>query len=352
MRHLSSPHTQWACLAAVVLCALGPALAVSAQMIDRVVTRNGDELTGEVKSVASGRLEFKTDATDTIQIHWDHVVLVTSRFFFEVLLEDGRRVYGALLDPVDPGTVRVGTDASAVSISLGDIARIERIRTSFWSRLKGSVDIGFTLNKANNRTDLSLKVTSRYRTRKGSWRLTYETLYRTQDNTEDLERQDLTGDYQRFLSGHWLLSSFAAGQRNTELGLDIRVIVGGGGGYHILQTVEHDLVVMLGIDGAVEQFLDDREPTESVEMFAGVSYDLYALGNRDFIVTASAVVFPSLTIKGRVRSEISIDIRKEIWEDFFVPVRGFFSSDSTGGTGEDPGASNDYGVTLGIGYSW
>lgn len=352
MRHLSSRHAKQACLAAVVLFTLGPALAVTAQMTDKVVTRNGDELTGEVKSVASGRLEFKTVATDTIQIHWDHVVVVTSRFFFEVLLEDGRRIYGALLDPVDPGTVRVGTDASAVSISLGDIAQIERIRGSFWSRLKGSVDLSFTVNKANSRTDLSFKFTSNYRTRKGSWQLSYDTLFRRQDNTEDLDRQDLTGMYQRFLGGQWLLAAFAAGQRNTELALDFRLITGAGGGYHLVRTVEHDLIVLVGLDAAHESFLDDREATESLEAFVGATYSLYALGNRDFIITAAATVFPSLSIQGRVRTEISADIRRELWKDFYVPLRGFFSSDSTGGTGEDPGASNDYGLTLGIGYSW
>jgi len=321
-------------------------------MTDRVVTRNGDELTGELKAVARGRLEFKTLATDTISIHWDHVVVVTSRFFFEVLLEDGRRVYGALLDPVDPGTLRVGTDASAVSVSLGEIAQIERIRGSFWSRLKGSVDLGFSLNKANNRTDLSLNLSSNYRTRKGAWRLSYDTLYRQQDNTDDLIRHDLVGDYQRFLGGQWLLAAFVAGQRNTELGLDVRAITGVGGGYHILRTVEHDLIVMVGLDGAHENFLDQRESTDSIEAFIGVSYNLHALGNRDFIVTAGATIFPSLSISGRLRSEVNVDIRKELWEDFYVPVRGFFSSDTTGGDDADQGASNDYGVTLGLGYSW
>lgn len=64
------------------------------------------------------------------------------------------------------------------------------------------------------------------------------------------------------------------------------------------------------------------------------------------------MVFPSVSVKGRVRTEVNIDVRKELWEDFYVPIRGFFSSDSTGGQDEERGANNDYGVTLGIGYSW
>lgn len=338
----------------MALGALGPALAVSAQMTDKVITRNGDELTGEVKSVASGRLDFKTDATETIQVYWDHVVVLTSRFFFEVVLEDGRRVYGALLDPVDPGTLRVGTDASATSVALGEIAQIERIRSSFWSRLKGSVDLGFTLNKANDRRDLTFKIAASYRTRKGAWNVSYDALYRTQDNTDDVDRQDLTGAYRRFLGGNWLVSGFAAGQRNTELALDQRLIVGVAGGYHLVRTVEQDLVLLVGIDGASENFSDERDDTESMEAIIGLAYDLYMLGDRDFTVAAAATVFPSLSVKGRVRTEVSIDIRRELWEDFYLPVRGFFSSDNTGGQADNQGqgSTNDYGLTLGIGYSW
>jgi len=197
-----------------------------------------------------------------------------------------------------------------------------------------------------------LKLTTNYRTEKGSWQFSYDSLYRKQDNAEDLDRQDLSGQYRRFLSGKWLAAVFAAGQRNTELALDQRVIGGVGGGYHVLRTVEHDLIATAGIDAASERFLDEREDVESLEAFAGLTYSLYALGNRDFIVTGSATIFPSLSVKGRLRSETEIDIRKEVWEDFYVSLRGFYSSDSTGGQEEDGGASTDYGSTIGLGYTW
>ena len=45
--------------------------AFGAAKTDVVVFKNGDRLTGEVKSLERGRLRFKTDATDTISIEWD-----------------------------------------------------------------------------------------------------------------------------------------------------------------------------------------------------------------------------------------------------------------------------------------
>ena len=51
---------------------------VLAQKPDVVALTNGDRLTGEVKTLYSGRLEYKTDPAKTIQIRWDYVVKLTS----------------------------------------------------------------------------------------------------------------------------------------------------------------------------------------------------------------------------------------------------------------------------------
>ncbi len=354
---MKSVATSTACCLLVALLSALPAGIAAAQTNDRVVIRNGDELTGEVKSLAAGRLRFKTAATDTIDVEWDHVVVVTSGLFFEVVSNDGRRFYGALLEPEDPGTLRVGTDTAAVSLPLGRVAQIERIRQTFWSRLKGSVDLGVSFYKANTRTDFSGKFTVDYRTRNGAWKLSLDSLFRRQENSEDLNRQDGNFGYQRFLQGNWLVGAVGAGQRNTELGLDLRFFFGAYGGYHLVRSVEQDLVVVGGLAGLEENFLDERERTASAEAFAGLRYNLYALGIKDFTIAADASVFPSLSISGRIRTEANLDFRKEFIKDFHVSLRGFFSSDSTGASGDeqaddDRGAKSDYGMSFGIGYSW
>lgn len=334
-----------------------PAGTATAQKTDKLVVRNGDELTGEVKSLASGRLSFKTAATDTINVEWDHVVVVTSDLFFEVVTNDGRRFFGTLLPPEDPGTLNVGTESAAVSLPLGRVAQIERIRRTFWSRLKGSVDLGVSFYKADARTDFSGKLTTNYRTLRGAWTFSYDSLFRRQDNSEDLNRQDGNFGYQRFLPGNWLVGAVAAGQRNTELGLDLRFFFGAYGGYHLVRTVEQDLVVITGLAGLEENFLDDRDRSASAEAFGGFRYNLYALGIKDFTIMADASIYPSLSVSGRIRAEANLDFRKEIIEDFYISLRGFFSSDSTGTNSDDEasetqGAKSDYGMSFGVGYSW
>jgi len=320
-----------------------------AQPMDVVVLDNGDRITGEVKKLLSGRLEFKTDKADTIQIKWDAVARLTSTNFFEVILDDAHKLYGALEAPGADGTLRVAAPTGPVDVSLERVAAIERIRQSFWSRLKGSIDLGMSYTSAEERTDWNFKATTSYRTPRWRSSLSAESLYRRSD-TSSFDREDLSASLQRLYSGRWLAAVFASGQRNSELALDLRLIAGGGAGFHIVRTVEQDLIALAGLAVSRERFLDDRSDTNSLEAVVGLSYDLYALGGRSFTVTADLAAFPSLTESGRFRLEAGVDIRKELFKDFYLSLRGADSFDNRAEGSE--AAKNDFSLTTSIGWSF
>ena len=46
---------------------------LAAPKTDIIVFNNGDKLTGEIKSMKRGRLNFNTDATGTISIEWAEI---------------------------------------------------------------------------------------------------------------------------------------------------------------------------------------------------------------------------------------------------------------------------------------
>ena len=61
---------------------------------DVITVRNGDRITGEIKSLAYGRLTLETDSMGTVNIEWPDVVRVESPQKF--LIEDtgGNLIYG------------------------------------------------------------------------------------------------------------------------------------------------------------------------------------------------------------------------------------------------------------------
>ena len=50
-----------------------------AEKTDIVILKNGDKITGEVKRVGGGLLEFKTDTMDTVYIEWRFIAQVISQ---------------------------------------------------------------------------------------------------------------------------------------------------------------------------------------------------------------------------------------------------------------------------------
>jgi len=69
---------------------------VAAAKTDQVGLDNGNTITGEVKNLQQGKLQYKTDAASTIYVEWDHVHFLTSSSFFEVEDESGVFYYGSL----------------------------------------------------------------------------------------------------------------------------------------------------------------------------------------------------------------------------------------------------------------
>ena len=87
-------------LAAALLVAAFPASA--REKTDVVILRNGDHLTGEIKGMERGKLDFNTDDIGRISIEWDKVVdRLTTTHQYEAELRSGDRTDGALSSPAD-----------------------------------------------------------------------------------------------------------------------------------------------------------------------------------------------------------------------------------------------------------
>ena len=68
----------------------------AASKTDTVLFKNGDKLTGEIKSLKRGQLNLNTEATGTIGIEWDKVANVISNQQIQVETTNGARYFGNL----------------------------------------------------------------------------------------------------------------------------------------------------------------------------------------------------------------------------------------------------------------
>jgi hypothetical protein len=337
-----------ACAQALLLAAvLAPPL--HAQKTDVVTLQNGDYITGEIKELDRGLLRYSTDDMSTIYIEWDQIARVTSRNYFEVELESGRKYFGTLDPPAEDGKVVVSLVVPD-TLELLEVVAITRIKATFWSRLSGFVDLGFSYAKANRNAQFTASGEVKYRGRKWAGSLSGESYYQSQETTEGTSRNSLGFTVQRFLGNKWAAGVNTGAEQNQELQLDGRYSVGAGVWRGAIQSNRLVLLFAGGVRASSEKFAGGS-PTLNVELTLGSDLSVFKYHNPKMDITSTLQVFGSLTDLGRIRLDFEVRGKYELFSDFFLGLRFFDKFDSRPGTVEG-GSSNDFGTTLSIGYSF
>ena len=320
-----------------------------AQKTDIVTLGNGDRITGEVSSLNRGQLQYKTDDQGTIYIEWDKVATVTSTAQFEVGTSDGQRFVGSLRS--DPGRVLVVLAAAGpVPLLMTDVTVITTIGRSFWAKLDGSIDIGFSYTKSSDIAQLNVNTGTLYRSPSFEARLTASaTATQTSDEEGRDDRGTVQASYLRYRGKRWFVGGGAGVETNESLGITLRSQVSGAVGQRLVNTNRAQLAIGGGLSVNDEHGVD-TEPTQNIEAIMTFRTSYYAYDYPKTNIDVSFQYFPSLSDFGRQRIQFDSSFRRELWKDVFLAVNVFDTFDS-----QPPSADaekNDVGVVLSFGWSY
>jgi hypothetical protein len=320
----------------------------AAERTDAVTLVNGDRVTGEVEKLERGRLQLRTDNMGTLLIEWQAVKSVSAKAQFDVETEDGAHRYG-WLRPGKTGTdIEVVGDAGATALKRLAVVRIVPLRESFWRRLDGTLDIGFSYTQANRLTSLSLDLDARHRARKGQVQLIASSSTTAQEGAEDTSRQLLNLQYVRFLPSRWLYLSLGRLEQHRELGLDLRATAGVGFGRFFVQSNRQLLAASAGLT-ANQEVPHGSEPNEAnLEAILVLQYSLFTYSFPNLRADAGLAIFPSLTVSGRVRTQLDVTLRRDVFRDFNTALTVSDSYDSR--PPSEGSKRNDLSVGFSIGW--
>lgn len=152
------------------------------------------------------------------------------------------------------------------------------------------------------------------------WRLnlTFNSLRSIQSDVDPIKRTEFGLSYNYFLPKDWYLLYSLSMLSNIEQLLSLRTSNMIGAGNYVVHTNRTYLGFSAGLNFNNEKFEGDEKATQSGEAFFGAQYNIFDIGDLDLLSTV--VGYPSLTEKGRFRTDFKFDIRYEFAFDLYFKV--------------------------------
>jgi hypothetical protein len=320
-----------------------------AEKTDVVVLSNGDKVTGEVKTLLRGKLEFSTDSMGTVYIEWKDIDTVISDTGQSLELANGQRFFGPLAKSDNSDMVAVVTEQGSVGVSLDDVVAMYPVESSFWDRLDVRANVGFAWDKASSVGKYSIGLDSEFRQPRALTRANLTTEITSLEGADDTRRANASITHIRFNRQKRFVSYFGNVESNDELGIDVRSLVGVGYGWIPIRSGSNWFMLTAGIN-VNHEIPVDGDPETNLEGVAKLGYEFFRYSDPERSVSTELTVFPNLTDAGRWRADFTTDLRLEFISDLFWILSLYANYDSRP---IDKEASNsDYGVSSSLSYKF
>lgn len=328
---------------------------LQAARTDIVYLHNGDRITGEVKGVYSGQLEFKTDDLGVIMISWSAIRDLISDKEHQIQLTDGEHLTGKLSKPPSStenaeNLILVKTASGTEQLESNTIVGMYPLGASFWDRVDFDLGLGFNYDKASSVGKYTLGASAMYRA-EGYINLgKLNSEFTTQNDIDNTSRNVLALMHMADLPEKRYYSYFGNLEQNDQLGIDLRTVLGVGYGWVPISTSAHWLTMGGGIQANLERPFDDAEPDENLEAVGTIRYQHYKHSVPKRNIDAYFQIMPSLTQSDRIRADFTLDFKWEVVRSFYVGMELYTSFDSKPASEE--ASKVDYGVISSVGYSY
>jgi hypothetical protein len=317
---------------------------------DSLVFNEDNVLTGEIKTLNRGVLTIETKYSDSdFNIEWVNVKGIYTERLFTINLTDRSLLTDARMRSISADSVEITTALFFRTVALEDIVYFRQVKKTFWDRLSASLDLGFSLTKANSLKQYNASVNLGYKTERWTFNGSYRQVLSDQDDIEPTERTDgsVTADY--MLRNGIFFGASLNFLSNTEQRLDLRTTGGLGAGYYFIRNNHMYWNGFLGVAINNEDFAETpEEPSadrESYEGIVGTELNLYDVG--DLNLMTNTYWYPSFTEAGRNRVDFRFDLSYDLPRDFYVKTGLTVNYDSK----PAPGASDtDYVIVTGFGW--
>lgn len=296
------------------------------------------------------KIKYSTEKMGTIYIEWNGVDYLITTKLFEVRSSGGMTYYCSIGRSSDQGSMALIMPNDTFNLAKERIVEITRLRSGFWHRLDGAIDVGLNQTKANDLLQWNLGFNTSYRTKKIYSDLVVNSLITDQSEKETTIKQDAAYSFNRYVRKKAFIGGKLAVEQNSELGLDLRASTTFYAGSDLMHTNSHYLLPSAGLMVNREISNGTEDATDNIEGLIQMRYQAFNYDRPEMSIDAFVAFYPSLTIKDRYRLNSDIKLRYELLNDLFLGLTFYYQYDSK--PPNTDAVSNDYGTKISLGYSW
>jgi len=315
---------------------------------DSLVLKNNNILVGEIKRLDHGVLTIETDYSKSdFQVDWKEVRAINTTSHYMVTLSDGRRLVGKMNMTDSTRAAVLTDDGTSNALALNEIVYVNSVNKGFWDQLSASISLGYSITKAQNLRQFSLRSNVGYIAERWSADASYNGMTSKQDDIETIQRKDGGISFNYFLPKDWYVPLSATFLSNTEQKIDLRLLGKVGIGKYVLHQNNAYWGFSLGVNGNLENLGDEASDRRSWEGFLGTELNIFDIG--DFSLLTKAVLYPSITESKRVRADFTMDSKYDLPLDFYIKLGFTLNYDNR--PAEDA-SDTDYIIQTTFGWSW
>ena len=336
-------------------------------MADQVTLKNGDRLTGTIVKSDAKTLLIKTEFAGEVNVQWDAVSAMVSSQPLHLALKDGQTIVGIVtaadnkFDVATKETGPVTASKDAVAAVRNDAEQkaydqqIERLRhphlLDFWS---GMLDTGLSLTRGNSDSlTYALAGKAVRNTERDKITVYSDAIYAksrvngVSSTTAHSIRGGVRGDLN--VGEKWFVFGFTDFEYDAFEHLDLRNVLGGGLGYHLVKTAKTTFDLFGGGDFEQEYF-SPNPPTmltsltrKSAEIVAGE--ELNTKLNSRMTLSERFALYPNLSDAGNYRYQFDASAATKLknWLSWQITFGDRFLSDPLPGL-----KKNDLLLTTGV----
>jgi hypothetical protein len=333
----------------LLFCLSVPAFAQARRSNDAVLLRNGDRITGEIRSLQNGDFTIQpTYAKDPVVIDWSEIDRIDSTQTFVVRSSSGGRLEGHVHGSREEN-LWVEEGLSEGKIPLSEITAIEPVGSTLWTNLHGNIDAGLSFTGSTSQQSATVQMDLMYITAAKFAKIDVSDQFATQVNAKDTNEMLVKSLlYRQVKQSKTYVGTMANFLSSSKQDIALRSTIGMGAARYLLVRRHADMNGIAGIaytDQVNQQFF--AETQRSLDGVVAVNAEFYRFSAVNFVT--SDWIYPGLTDAGRLRMTLSQSVYYKLTQGPYVrfSVYDYFDNQPQLGT-----PTNNIGGVLSVGWAF